>query len=404
MTGSGAPGRTRVLFFCEAVTLAHVARPVALAESLDRASFDAHIACDARYSNLFKTLELPRHELYSIPSEEFLARLSRGSPVFSAETLETYIADDLRLIEAVDPDIVVGDFRLSLTVSSKLAGKPYVAISNAYWSPYAEPRFMVPNIPVTGVLGLPLSQWIFDRIRPMVFAYHCRPMAKVRRHHGLDDLGSDIRRYFTIADRTLYADIPELIPTVNRPDHHLYMGHVPWQPEIDLPDWWEELPDDRPLVYVNLGSSGLGELLPTVLESLGELEVRTMVATAGRCHLDGVGDNTFEADYLPGDQAAQRADLMICNGGSPSALQAVAAGTPVIGLPSNFDQFLNMAYFERAGLGTILRPDRFSKSALLEAVTRILGNRRVRARIEQVQDQLKGYQPPKILSEVLATI
>ena len=39
----------RVLFFAEAVTLAHVARPVALAKGLDRSRFEVFMACDSRY-------------------------------------------------------------------------------------------------------------------------------------------------------------------------------------------------------------------------------------------------------------------------------------------------------------------------------------------------------------------
>ena len=51
--------------------------------------------------------------------EQFLAALAAGRPVYHAETLRSYVRDDLSLLESVDPDIVVGDFRLSLAVSAE---------------------------------------------------------------------------------------------------------------------------------------------------------------------------------------------------------------------------------------------------------------------------------------------
>jgi UDP:flavonoid glycosyltransferase YjiC (YdhE family) len=45
--------RIKILFFAEAVTLAHVGRPIALAQSLDPARFDVHVACADGYEFCF---------------------------------------------------------------------------------------------------------------------------------------------------------------------------------------------------------------------------------------------------------------------------------------------------------------------------------------------------------------
>jgi UDP:flavonoid glycosyltransferase YjiC (YdhE family) len=76
--------------------------------------------------------------------------------------------------------------------------------------------------------------------------------------------------------------------------------------------------------------------------------------------------------YLPGEEAARRARLVICNGGSPTSQQALAAGVPVIGIASNLDQFLNMGTLVRAGAGEIVRADRFSGDRLATLVTKVL--------------------------------
>lgn len=65
--------------------------------------------------------------------------LARGAPVFTAKVLEGYVEQELALMDQLRPDVVVGDFRLSLRISASLRRIPYVNVTNAYWSLYARP-------------------------------------------------------------------------------------------------------------------------------------------------------------------------------------------------------------------------------------------------------------------------
>jgi UDP:flavonoid glycosyltransferase YjiC (YdhE family) len=51
--------RPRILFFAEAVTIAHVARPMVLAQALDRSPYDVFFASDPRFSTLFGDVRFP---------------------------------------------------------------------------------------------------------------------------------------------------------------------------------------------------------------------------------------------------------------------------------------------------------------------------------------------------------
>jgi UDP:flavonoid glycosyltransferase YjiC (YdhE family) len=146
---------------------------------------------------------------------------------------------------------------------------------------------------------------------------------------------------------------------------------VLWSPEVPPPPWWDSLPTDRPVVYVTLGSSGRSDLLPLVLKALADSPVTVIAATAGRVTVADVPANAFVADYLPGEAAAKRADVVVCNGGSPTTQQALAAGKPVIGLASNLDQFRNMQAIERQGAGVLLRSGRIIGQELRSAVETI---------------------------------
>jgi UDP:flavonoid glycosyltransferase YjiC (YdhE family) len=328
--------------------------------------------------------------------------LANGSPVYSADTLAGYVEEDQRLMAAVRPDVVVGDFRISLGVSAELSGIPYVTVTNAYWSPYAEPRYVVPDLPFVRVLGAGLGQVVFDAVRPFAFAHHTRPLARVRRRYGLPDLGFDLRRTYTTADVTLYADIPELIALRGMPANHHFIGPVHWQPEVAPPPWWSGLPGDRPIVYVTLGSSGPKRWLPGILEALGGLPVTVIAATAGPCELPPLPPNVHVAEYLPGDDAARRAAVVVCNGGAPTSMQALRHGVPVIAVPSNLDQYLNMHYLAAAGVGRIVRTGPSAGSAVRAALGEMLSDRAWSARAQQVAEKLAAHDYRRTFPGILA--
>ena len=363
----------RILFVAEAVTLAHVARLIVLAQGLDRDRYDVFMACHARYQRFFVDEPWQTLPLDSISSQQFLRALASGSPVYDAATLRRYVTEDLALIERVQPDLIVGDFRLSLSVSARLAGIPYATVTNAYWSPhYQMRRFPLPVLPLTRFLPLPVASQVFSLAQPFTFRLHCQPLNCVRKENGLPGLGSDLRRVYTDADHVLYADVPQMFPIDPLPAHHHYLGPILWSPPVALPDWWHHLPTDKPIIYLTLGSSGAASLLPTVLQSLADLSVTVIASTAGANLPGPPPSNACVADYLPGTEAASRAQLVVCNGGSLTSQQALAAGVPVLGIASNMDQFMNMEAVVKAGAGVMLRADRLDSKSIQAAVKNAL--------------------------------
>jgi UDP:flavonoid glycosyltransferase YjiC (YdhE family) len=74
--------------------------------------------------------------------------------------------------------------------------------------------------------------------------------------------------------------------------------------------------------------------------------------------------NFFTAEYLDGNAAAKRADMVICNGGSLTCQQAFAHGKPVLGIAANMDQFLNMEGVSRVNAGLVLRLGKLDRNQL----------------------------------------
>jgi UDP:flavonoid glycosyltransferase YjiC (YdhE family) len=366
------------------------------------ASYDVALACDPRYRRFVTPASLRFVPLASIEPAAFTSALRHGRPLYTTAQLEDYVRDDLAVMEREQPDIVVGDFRLSLSISARLARVPYIAISSAYWSPsYDIEVWPVPELPLTHALPIPIAGTLFRAARKAAFAMHARPLNAVRRKHGLASLGSDLRRVYTDADAVLYADMAELFPMSQMLASEAFVGPTLWEPAVTKPDWWDAAGVRKPLIYLTLGSSGSSTRLPAIASALTRMDAEVAIATAG-AEQDAVkGSGILAADYLPGCALAQRAKLVVCNGGALTCYQALAGGVPILGVPSNLDQCLNMSAIEAAGAGLTVRADRLSTAAIQNAAAALLRQERFLAAASRLRGFVSRYKGPQKLRQTL---
>jgi UDP:flavonoid glycosyltransferase YjiC (YdhE family) len=179
---------------------------------------------------------------------------------------------------------------------------------------------------------------------------------------------------------------------------------VLWSYPAPLPDWWNDLPTDRPLVYVTLGSSGDAGLLPAVLAALGDLPLTVLANTAGRICVSNPPPNCRLADFLPGAEASGRASLVICNGGSLATYQALATGVPVLGIATNMDQLMNMAYIEQAGAGRRLRASEASIPRVAALVRDLTERPATTERAQTLGKAIRACDPARALATLLETL
>src|SRR4051794_17218733 len=129
--------RRRILFVSEAVTLAQVVRLATLARALDPARHEIHFAA-ARFDELiFAGTTFARHHIHSLSPRTVDARVVSGRRLYGHRTPARYVAEERGLLRALRPNLVVGDLRLSLSVSAAVERIPYACLINAYWSPHA---------------------------------------------------------------------------------------------------------------------------------------------------------------------------------------------------------------------------------------------------------------------------
>ncbi len=381
----------RILFVAEHVTLSQVVRLLALARNLPSERYEVHFACGEGADWVFAGTSFKRWPLLTVDGPRALAALAKGERLYDVATLERYVQHELALFDAVRPDLVVGDFRLSLAVSTKLRGLPCASLINAYWSPFAlRERFPLPDHPIVSLVGVELAERYFPRALPRVFAHFAAPLNKLRRRYGLPEVS--LPEQLCFGDWVLYPDLPELYPVAGSPVTHRYLGAVPWSPEVPLPSELVAGDDSRPLVYVTLGSSGDHSALAAVLKGLDGLPIRGLLATAGRAAPAELPASFRVADYVPGEVVARQARFVVNNGGSSGVYQALAAGAPVLGIPSNLDQYLSMQSVVREGVGLQLRSASLRPEQVRSAALQLCEDASLQRRAREVGSWLRDYE------------
>jgi UDP:flavonoid glycosyltransferase YjiC (YdhE family) len=390
--------RRRVLFIGELITLSHMVRPAVLAGTLDPERYEVLFACDPRHLGLLRQ----PHPFRLIRLRSRVAdKPAMRDTLFDFETVSRYVREDLRLFALYRPDVVVGDMRQSLVVSSRLAGMPYVNIQNAYWHPSSDTAFESPVNPLSGIVPDPWGASLFNGLVNMLMPLAIMGINLVGLQHGLPPVGMDFKTVFSYGDYTAFPDLPQLAPLDAVPPNCAYVGPCLWSPQVPRPPWWEALPRDRPVIYVGLGSSGQPQLLPMVIRALEGLPVTLLLATAGRADLGPQPPNVFVADYLDGLEAARAAQLTICNGGSTAGPQSLAGGTPVLGITSNMDQVASMRRIVAAGAGEMILEAGLDRRAVRETVERMLAAPSYRAAAAGLAAAMEGFDAAAAFNALL---
>ena len=135
---------------------------------------------------------------------------------------------------------------------------------------------------------------------------------------------------------------------------------------------WREKQDNRPQVYVALGTflSHRSDVLIGIGKALRKVGARAAIAIGSmpKNELGPIPDDWLVARELPQVAMLQYADLAIHHGGNNSVQECLAAGIRQLVLPFSTDQFANAADLARVGVASVLAPNEMTIAALAEAV------------------------------------
>jgi UDP:flavonoid glycosyltransferase YjiC (YdhE family)/nitroreductase len=389
----------RVLFVAEAISPIHPGWMLTLARSLDPARFSPVLAWHPRYNAQLGPLEFPFFPLPTILPRQFFGGLSQFHFYFGDANIEHYVAWDLEVFREAAPDVVVGGVRPSLVTSTAVARLPYVNIVGAHWSPYARDFWSWLNRRVEHRLRTLSRQVVLSLLQPFMSYRASRGLIRVGAQFGYEPEEQEISRLLSRGDWVLYPDVPEVVPTRGAPANHRYMGPIVWRPPT--PGGAPPVPaGDGPLVYVDLSPAGTDVLMEKVLRALDRLGARALVAAPDRSLFGGHRRAHFQFP-LPGPDVVPGVDVVVCGGGIGTAIPALQAGIPLLGLSGNIDQGIYMQHVVSKGLGLHLPAARATEDSVAGALRTLLEKPAFRRRAVEVAVAMKTRRDRNVLAETL---
>lgn len=400
------PG-VRVIFFPYLNNLGHVVPNLALARALKAAGHKVGFRGSGRYADAVTSAGFNLAPCWTF-DEAWNRRQQPWMKQWTPEIIEQACAAEREALAEDQPDVVVADYRPTLGITARQAGVPLVALLCADWTNHHRLPDAVPSI-----AGMP--QRIFT---PITAAEHAAAKGRFLRLAG-----RDLKRAYEAAgvplpgegnlfdawsgDLSLLNDIPELSPLEGQPEGLHYIGPqlYPIAPP-DLPP----RPEGQTLIYATLGTTGAtGEWDPVTLmtEALGG-RFAVWLTTGGQFgtrSCDAATEGVEILKVIDGCAAAEAAAVTVCTGGSGTVYQSLLAGTPLICLPRNHNQWYVGHRVVTAGAGLMLTgevdPPRL-RAAVDQVISTPAFTERARALGKAARQRLANIQPAALIEALVA--
>jgi UDP:flavonoid glycosyltransferase YjiC (YdhE family) len=188
------------------------------------------------------------------------------------------------------------------------------------------------------------------------------------------------------------------------PQLHFVGALLPEPPIADLPGWWSDLDDGRPVVVVTQGTvaTNAAELIAPALAGLADRDLWVVAAgVKDRAALGRVPGNARLEAFVPFTKLLPRSSALVTNGGYGGVLTALSNGVPVVcaGTTEDKPEVANRVAY--AGVGVNLRTNRPSPSTVAAAVDRVLAEPRFRQRAQAMQAELAAHDAPVECADLL---
>jgi UDP:flavonoid glycosyltransferase YjiC (YdhE family) len=343
-------------------------------------------------------------------TEEKLARLR---VVLSGETLNTVgylsakelvprVENEIRFFREVNPAAVLTGWCLSVTISTRAAGVPFVNVLHSTsvkeyyeaglqsWPDRSDFRFV---------------RWLFrnddERMCRWVSKLVLKLAAPARAYnivgpkYGLPKFKNFID--LIEGDHTLLADIPEWVGFAEvRPSLH-YIGPLPARMDRPIPDEVASMPRDKPIVYFAMGSSGKPALVANILAGFRDRPYRVIAPVKSHIQdrtLD-IPQNVVVTGFLPAHKVNPMADISVIHGGQNTVMNACLSGTPIVGIGMHPEQQANLDACVRKGFAIRLNKKRATASDVLAAIESLLNDEDAKAAVKTFQGQLAAWDGPE---------
>jgi UDP:flavonoid glycosyltransferase YjiC (YdhE family) len=264
--------------------------------------------------------------------------------------------------------------------------------------------------PLAGPLGRIRNRfltWTTDRF---VFAELQRNAERMVRDLVGVELSVPVMDYPSTADAVVQFTVPEFeYPRgdLTTPVHFVGPVSLADASTVEVPEWWDDLSDGRPVIHVTQGTVANGDLSGLVLptfEALADRDVLVVATTGGRdVPALALPDNARIVPYLPYDRLFPLLSALVTNGGYGGVQYALAHGVPIVAAGDSEDKSEVSARVAWSGAGLRLRPrdGRVAPAQVGSAVQTLLRDPSYRSSAERIGAAIRRSPGPAGITGVL---
>ena len=445
-----------IIFAPETRYISETTRMVDIALALPEQFECIFISYGGQYEKVITDKGFPLHRLEpqltsSLSNRMFrIEHLDRLGYLVNEEELEIRLHSEANVYKQYKPCCVVTGFIHSTAISTQLFGIPLLWVTPATLTkPYFDAGLGtwpdVLDFPVTRLFPDRLLNWLTNRLittsavlfRP--FNRQCKKL-NLKRFKSLP--------HMLETGYTLLSDIPELIGITDLPDRYSYVGPFITRLEGEIPPEILDLPRDLPIIYFAMGSSGKPAIVKEILEGFGGKPYRVIAPVkhliegkrTGSDYYDQMPDppdqtssedfpekvkkrknkrnphiaqhiaadlmrekifdvnipkNVLVTGWLPAHLVNPLADISIIHGGQGTVYNALASGTPVVGVGMQPEQEGNLECLVRQGIAIRIKKKRVTAQAVLAAVDTILADPEAKKKAVAFQHLVNCMDGPK---------
>jgi UDP:flavonoid glycosyltransferase YjiC (YdhE family) len=340
-----------------------------------------------------------------------------GQSMYSDAELREYVAAEAQYFRTHGITVAVTGFLLTTVLSSRLAGVT-VLTDHGSWVPPVYEHGLVPAPsqapwPILRALPERAMRWLANAALPRT-RFYCAGFNRVAAELGVEPVPS--LAALVLGDLAMVTEVPDVLGITAaemsswrpagrrayRPGTRLrYTGPLYARLDVPLPEAVDEFLDrPGPIVYVAITSTS-PHTIRAVVASLAALPVRALVSATVHDLADLANERVMVAGILPSHRVMPRVDLAITAGGQGSVQTAMAAGTPVLGIPLQPEQDLNVALLERQGAARLV-PRRAAHTVRLASVADdMLRTEQYRAAADRVRRLYDAVDGPGNAADVI---
>lgn len=341
-----------------------------------------------------------------------------GQSMYSPEEMRTYVAAEVDYFRRHDIRGVVTGFTLTALLSTRVAGIPVITEHAGAFLPPLFERGLLPaatnsRLAIFRYMPKWLARPIQNKLAPKLDVY----LSGFNRL--ADELGIARIPSFPaliLGDLVLVTEAPEVYGVSAeemeawRPQGSAYWPSTrfrytgPLFAELDLPvpDKIEKvLAGGGPIIYVALTSVPSG-VVRRVVQAVADSGAYVIVAGTVHDLGDLEGPRVTVGGVLPSHKIMPRVDLAVTAGGQGSVQCAMAAGTPLIGIPLHWEQDANVHFVERCGAAQLFPIRNIADGRLTQLASEMLKTSGYKNAARRIQSIYARYDGPALCaSEII---